>query len=155
MKKLQVFVSVLLITLCHVNLAEQENESINTFQFEKLMDTVAAGWNQGDARRAADCFAEDAVYMEPPNKQLYRGKKELFEFFGGAEGRKEAMKMTWHHLMFNQREQIGAGEFTFEFGGIVHGIVIVKIENGKITRWREYWYESDLDWLKFIGDSKF
>ena len=29
--------------------------------FRRLLDTVAAGWNEGDARRAADCFADDAV----------------------------------------------------------------------------------------------
>jgi uncharacterized protein (TIGR02246 family) len=31
-------------------------------EFRRLLDTVAAGWNEGDARRAADCFADDAVW---------------------------------------------------------------------------------------------
>jgi hypothetical protein len=38
--------------------------------FRRLLDTVAAGWNEGDARRAADCFADDAVYLEPPDRQV-------------------------------------------------------------------------------------
>jgi hypothetical protein len=28
---------------------------------------TASGSNEGDAGRAADCFAEDAVYIEPPD----------------------------------------------------------------------------------------
>jgi hypothetical protein len=35
------------------------------------MQTIAAGWNEGNARKAADCFSEDAIYVEPPEKQLY------------------------------------------------------------------------------------
>ena len=77
------------------------------------MMKLAHGWNEGDARKAADCFAENAVYSEPPDKQLYRGRDALFKFFGGNEGRRRAMKMTWHHLIFDEQKQIGAGEFTF------------------------------------------
>jgi hypothetical protein len=32
---------------------------------------------------------------------------------------------------------------------------MIKVAEGKISRWREYWYESDLDWEKFIGENKF
>jgi hypothetical protein len=130
-------------------------EAITTDEFEKLMQTVASGWSEGNARKAADCFSEDAIYSEPPNKQLYKGRDALFKFFGGEEGRKSAMKMTWHHLMFNEKEQIGSGEFTFEYGGSVHGMVIVKIVDGKIKNWREYWYESNLSWKEFIGENNF
>jgi hypothetical protein len=130
-------------------------QRIKTAQFEKLMQTLADGWNQGNAQKAADCFAENAVYSEPPNKQLYRGRVALFKFFGGSEGRKGAMKMTWHHLVFDERNQLGAGEFTFEYGSKVHGVAIVKIEDGKIRNWREYWYESSLDWAEFTRTNPF
>lgn len=133
----------------------KSQREIKTVEFERLMQTVADGWNDGNARKAAECFTEDAIYTEPPDKQLYKGREALFKFFGGNEGRKSEMKMTWHHLMFNEREQIGAGEFTFEYGGKVHGMVIVKVANGQISNWREYWYESELEWEKFIGENKF
>ena len=126
-----------------------------TAQFEILLRTLAEGWNEGNAQKAADCFTENAVYSEPPDKQLYRGRAALFKFFGGAEGRKRAMKMTWHHLVFNEQTQIGAGEFTFEYGGTVHGVAMVKIENGRISNWREYWYESALDWERFTHSNPF
>lgn len=124
-------------------------------EFEVLMQKVARGWNEGDARLAADCFTADAVYTEPPDKQLYRGREALYKFFGGSAGRKAQMKMTWHHLMYNEKTRIGAGEFTFEYGSKVHGVAVVKIKNGRISNWREYWYESKLDWQKFTENNPF
>jgi ketosteroid isomerase-like protein len=134
---------------------EAREERITSKGFERLMQLLADSWNKGDARKAADCFAEDAIYSEPPDKQLYKGRAELFKYFGGNEGRKSAMKMTWHHLVFDEQKQVGAGEFTFEYGSKVHGVAMVKVAEGKISHWREYWYESDLDWEKFIGENKF
>ena len=59
------------------------NINLTTSQFERLMQTVAESWREGNARRAADCFSESAIYVEPPEKQLYHGRAELYEFFGG------------------------------------------------------------------------
>ena len=36
-----------------------------------------------------------------------------------------------------------------------HGIVIMRFENGKILKWREYQYQSSLDWKDFAGESEF
>jgi hypothetical protein len=144
-----------LVLLSGAALATEPARKINAQEFERLMQTVAEGWNDGNARKAADCFAENAIYSEPPDKQLYKGRKELFKFFGGNEGRKSAMKMIWHHLLFDEEKQIGAGEFTFEYGNKVHGVAMLKMANGKISNWREYWYESNLDWEKFIGENQF
>ena len=124
-------------------------------EFERLMQTIADGWNEGDARVAADCFSEDAIYVEPPDKQLYRGREELYEFFGGNHGREISMKMTWHHLAFNEAEQIGFGEYTFEMHGRYHGIVVVKIEAGLIKHWREYQYRTELGWDEFTQYNRF
>lgn len=115
-------------------------------EFRALMQRLADGLSSGNARQAAECFTEDAVYSEPPDKQLYRGREALFRFFGGEKGRPGAMEMTWHHLAFDEGRQIGFGEFTFEYGGKVHGIVIARIAGGRNRNWREYWYESPLDW---------
>jgi nuclear transport factor 2 (NTF2) superfamily protein len=119
------------------------------------MKCVADGWNEGNAEKAAGCFAEDAIYLDPPDKQIYRSRKELFEFFGGKEGRKRPMKMVWHHLAFNESTGIGSGEFTFEYSGISHGVVIVRIKNGKIQNWREYYYETPLNWEEFTRHNPF
>ena len=120
------------------------------------MSNVVTGWNNGNARAAADCFIADAIYMEPPDQQLYEGREALFEFFGGVEGRVHPMKMTWYHLLFDETKQIGMGEYTFAYKGrLTHGIVIVQISSGKINRWREYQYRSTMEWTDFIGKSAF
>ena len=131
------------------------NLKLTIQQFQELMQTVAAGWNEGNARKASDCFSEDAIYMEPPEKQLYRGRAQLYEFFGGDAGTDMPMKMTWHHLAFHEEDQLGFGEYTFQMHRRYHGIVVVKLEAGLIKHWREYQYRSDLDWEEFTSQNPF
>lgn len=150
--------AILLIPSCLLLLACKpagRPAATNAAEFKQLMQAVADGWNRGDARQAAACFTEDAIYTEPPDKQVYKGREALFKFFGGDQGRKQPMRMDWHHLMFDEGTQVGSGEFTFADGGKVHGMVIVRVEQGKISHWREYWYESILDWEAFVGENKF
>jgi ketosteroid isomerase-like protein len=131
------------------------NIKTNSSEFNQLMQAIADGWNKGNARKAADCFSEDVVYVEPPDKQLYHGRAELYDFFGGDQGTDIPMKMTWHHLAFNEVEQIGFGEYTFEMHGRYHGIVVVKVENGLVSHWREYQYQTTLDWEAFTHHNSF
>lgn len=126
-----------------------KRKEVSAAGFFELMHTVSDGWNEGNARKAADCFALDAVYTEPPDKQVYRGRSELFEFFGGEERPEPPMSMRWHHLAFNEKDQIGFGEYTFQCNFRYHGIVVVKLQDGKIGHWREYQYRSDLGWEAF------
>jgi len=128
---------------------------ITTSDFERLMQTVADGWNEGNAHKAANCFHENAIYLEPPEKQLYHGRTELYEFFGGDAGTDLPMHMTWHHIAFNEGEQIGFGEYTFQMHRRYHGIVVVKIESGLIKHWREYQYQSELSWEDFTSHNPF
>jgi ketosteroid isomerase-like protein len=128
---------------------------LTTLQFKNLMQTIADGWNEGNARKAADCFSEDAVYVEPPDKQVYRGRDALYEFFGGEEGTDLPMHMTWHHLAFNEDGQVGFGEYTFQMHGRYHGIVTVKLENGLVKFWREYQYKTELSWGEFASLNQF
>jgi ketosteroid isomerase-like protein len=119
------------------------------------MQKVADSWNSGDAQRAADLFSEDVVYIEPPDRQVHIGKQDLFEFFGGGETSPPQMHMVWHHLVFDPEQQIGMGEYTFQQHSRYHGVVVVKLDNGKISRWREYQYKSDMDFEQFAGKSSF
>lgn len=130
-------------------------KKLKTFEFKRLLQAVADSWNKGDARRAADCFTEDAIYIEPPDKQVYVGRKALFEFFGGNQKPPPKMSMIWHHLAFDEDEQIGFGEYTFQGNNRYHGIVIIRIVNGKIGNWREYQYKSELEWQQFTEKNPF
>ena len=120
-------------------------------EFERLLQTLADAWNRGDPARAAACFANDAVYLEPPDRQLSTGRDALWEFFGGDNP--PAMHMTWHHIVWGG--EVGVGEYTFTGMRQYHGIVIVRCRDGLIDRWREYQYESDIPWESFIGTSRF
>jgi hypothetical protein len=116
---------------------------------------VAQGWNSGNARLAADCFADNALYSAPPNSRVRQGRQTLFEFFGGAKGRPKPMSMQWHHIVFDETTQIGMGEYTFTYEIRTHGIVIVRIVAGRIANWREYEHESPLDWEQLVGSNRF
>jgi SnoaL-like domain len=90
----------------------QSNGSTPTMrdsEFFAIMRTVSDGWNEGNASKAADCFTDDAVYMEPPNRQVYVGRKAIYVFFGGPKQPESPMQMKWHHLAFNAQEQLDTG----------------------------------------------
>ncbi len=123
--------------------------------FNRLMKRVANAWNDGNAREAVECFTDEAVYTEPPDKQVYVGRQALYEFFGGDNPPDPPMKMTWHHLAFDENSQVGFGEYTFQMSQRYHGIVIVQIKAGLISKWREYQYKSDLAWQDFAGKNIF
>jgi SnoaL-like protein len=122
--------------------------------FQTIMQTVAEAWNSGDAAKAASCFAEDAIYSAPPSSGRH-GRKELYEYFGGKQGRPSPMHMSWHNLVFDPSQQLGVGEYTFQYRIQTHGIVIVKIDRGLIKNWREYEVESSQNWEDFIGTNHF
>ena len=130
-------------------------KQITTDEFKRLMNRVAESWNTGNARKAAECYTEDVVYLEPPDQQIHIGRRALYEFFGGEEPPQPPMVMTWHHLAFNEDSQVGFGEYTFQMNNRYHGIVVVKIVEGKISHWREYQYRSNLAWEDFVGKSLF
>jgi hypothetical protein len=129
--------------------------SLTTQQFKSTVYTLSEGWNEGNARKAADVFAENAIYEEPPKKQFYKGKQQIFEFFGGNKGFDIPMKMKWHNLSFNEATQVGFGEYTFSMNNQYHGIVVIQFDKGKITHWREYQYQSSMEWKDFAGESTF
>lgn len=126
---------------------------ISSTQFQALIGRVATGWSTGDARLAADCFAENAVYEEPPAKQIYRGRPALYAFFGGEE--KLPMQMRLHHIAFDESSQTGFAEYTFKLTNQYHGIVVVRVRDGLITHWREYQYQSDLPYDEFARETRF
>lgn len=119
------------------------------------MKQLADAWNKGDARAAADLFAEDALYSSASNSRMHEGRQELFEWFGGVHGRPKPMRMEWHHLVFDEEQQIGAGEYTFTYGIRTHGMVLIRFRGRKIANWREYEVESPLDWDEMVGKNSF
>ena len=123
--------------------------------FQKLIGTLTDAWDSNNARQAADCFTEDAMFSSPPNPEIRKGRKALFEFFGGQTGRPKPVSILWHHLIFDASSQTGAGEYTFTYQIRTHGMVILRIVNGKIANWREYEVESRMNWEEMVGENRF
>jgi SnoaL-like domain len=106
--------------------------------FRELMQRVERGWSTQNTDLALSSFAEDAVYMEPPDLQLYRGHAELRPYFGALT---PGYFMRFHRLFFDEASQSGGGEYSFGVEGektADHGAVVVELRGGKIAFWREY-----------------
>jgi hypothetical protein len=123
--------------------------------FQKLIGTLTDAWDSNNARLAAACFTEDAMFSSPPNPEIRKGRQALFEFFGGERGRQKPVSILWHHLVFDPAAQMGAGEYTFTYQIRTHGMVILRIVNGKIANWREYEVESRMNWEEMVGENRF
>ncbi len=122
---------------------------MNRHEFRKLLERMAAGWNSGDAAIVADCFAERVSYVDPV-RYSFRVRHDLLPFFELPEG--QSQWVIWHRVLYDEAEQTGAAEYTYEGHKRYHGAVIVKVEDGRITRWREWQHISELDWEAFVGD---
>lgn len=122
---------------------------ISENEFHELMGNVAEGWSTQNTNLALGSFDEDAIYMEPPNIQYYRGHKQLRPYFDELD---DTYKMEFHNLWFNKKVQSGAAEYTFSYGKDTSdvGIVVVELKNGKIKFWREYQRKGPTDFNTFL-----
>jgi hypothetical protein len=87
--------------------------------------------------------------MQPPDRQLYRGRKDLEKVFVAL---KPGTLMTFHDLAFDPRSQVGFGEFTFGTSGATtadHGVTVVTLREGRIATWREYFVKGPASFEEF------
>ncbi len=111
--------------------------------FRALMAELAAAWNAGDARTAAAFFVEDAVYLEPSGRKFYRSRAALEDLFRQTS-QKAPMTIAWRRVYFDEASQTGAAEFDFAWNGrALQGVALVDLEDGLVSRWREYQVESE------------
>jgi hypothetical protein len=128
---------------------------LNAVEFHAVLDMLATAWNTGRGESGANCFAEQAVYLEPPDRQLHRGRAALRDFFTASVTPPRPHRMTWHHIAFDEATQVGLAEYTYIGGRHYHGVAVIRIERGLISVWREYQYGSPLAWDAFMGPSRF
>jgi ketosteroid isomerase-like protein len=115
-----------------------DSEELTPPAFRILLETLATSWESQDTATAVGLFAADAVYMQPPDVQLFVGRAQLDAFFGAL---RPGTFMHWHNVWFEPDSQIGAGEFTFGTAGqdkATHGVAVVQLRNGRIASWHEY-----------------
>lgn len=119
--------------------------------FKQLLVEVAQGWLLGDADRALASFAPDAVYMEPPDRQLFVGHPDLESYFAAVE---RGTRMTWHGMWFDDATQSGAAEFTFGDDGqpvMDHGVAVLELRDGRIASWQEYVVKGPPERAEFLA----
>jgi hypothetical protein len=127
----------LLLLACGQRSQDREKH-LNAAAFREMMNRLADGWSQQNTDQALACFTEDAIYIEPPDIQFYKGHSELQPYFAAL---KPGTFMRFHNLWLDEGRQIGAGEYSF--GGANertadHGVVVVELRDGRIAFWREY-----------------
>jgi hypothetical protein len=121
-------------------------------EFAAALETLAQAWTDKDYEKAASCFAEDVRYADPTRYRM-NSRAELLRFFQDDEGYPQ--RTVWHHVVFDEARQVGAAEYTYEGTHRYHGLVLVKVEGDKLSRWREYQHISDLDWEDFCAGTAF
>lgn len=112
--------------------------NLNALQFSVLLHRLVRGWSEQESEIALSCFTSDAVYMEPPDIQLFIGHDQLRPYFAALE---PGTFMRFHNTWFDAKRQSGADEYSF--GHISapeadHGVAIIELRDGRIATWREY-----------------
>ena len=120
--------------------------------FRALLLQLADGWHRRDYAAVARHFSIDVRYGDPLRYAL-RGRDELLAFFSNDDGL--AQHVSWHTIIFDEQRQQGAAEYTYQGTHQYHGTVLVRIEGGMITHWREYQHIDPRSWHDFAGDTRF
>lgn len=130
---------------------EVESSGVSEEEFRELLDILASSWESQDAATAVQLFTQDALYMEPPDVQLFEGHDQLASYFGALE---PGTRMRWHNVWFDPRSQVGVGEFTFGRSGAeesTHGVAVVTLRDGRIASWHEYLQRGPSDRETFLA----
>jgi uncharacterized protein (TIGR02246 family) len=124
---------------------------VTAVEFRALLQQLADSWAALDGDRAAELFAEDAVYMQPPEEQLFVGRDQLRAYFGPLDA---GTYLRLDNVWFDDTTQRGACEFTFGVKGqepADHGVAIVDVAGGRIRAWREYLVKGPADQGRFLA----
>ena len=121
-------------------------------EFRVLLEALADGWRRRDYRAVASHFATDVQYGDPLRYHL-DGRTALEAFFSADDGFEQYM--TWHLVLFDETQQIGAAEYTYEGTHRYHGVALARVRNGLISHWREYQHTDQKVWEDFAGKTRF
>lgn len=119
---------------------------MKTFDFHRMLGEMAEAWKARNYQLVLSYFDEDLFYSDGISYSFF-SKSELMKFFVNDGGHSQFC--VFYNSMFDERNQTGVGEYTYIGENSYHGTVWIKIENNKITSWREYQHKTDLSWKEF------
>lgn len=115
-------------------------------EFGRMLENLASGWTTRDYDSVIGFFSEDVVYSDPKN-YYFSDKPSLHKFFlddGGME-----QECTFRRFLFDEREQFGCAEYSYEGTHRYHGSVWIELVHDKISSWREYQHRTRRNWEQF------
>jgi hypothetical protein len=121
-------------------------------QFRSLLDQLADGWARRDYAAVARAFAPDVRYGDP-TRYSFQDRRTLQSFFEADEGHEQ--RTVWHTVLFDEAQQIGAAEYTYDGTHRYHGVTLIRVADGKITHWREYQHIDPRPWEEFVSSTAF
>jgi hypothetical protein len=125
---------------------------MNKVEFKNLLKALSDAWQRKDYAAAAEVFADEIQYADPL-RYAHSGKAQLRAFFEADEGFEQ--HTVWRVIVFDEEQQAGFAEYSFEGTHRYHGAVIIKVQGDKITHWREYQHIDRRDWQEFAGGTAF
>ena len=121
-------------------------------EFTEMLHALAAAWARRDYTVAADFFAEDVRYADPLRYE-FASRSDLRAFYEHDEGFEQST--VWHNILFDETQQLGVAEYTYDGTWCYHGTVWIRMQDGLITHWREYQHADPREWDDFVSGTAF
>jgi uncharacterized protein (TIGR02246 family) len=109
---------------------------------EEILARFADALARGDADAAADLFAEDAIYEEPPRFR-FAGREAIRAFFRDFADRHSAARFTVLRVVADPGRSLLAAEWEWRYVSandqqerIFSGMSFIAFVGDKITSWR-------------------
>lgn len=119
-------------------------------EFIAMLDSLAEAWARRDYVAAAACFAEDVRYADPLRYDL-AGRSALLAFYQNDEGHPQ--RTVWHTRLFDEVQQRGMAEYTYEGTHRYHGVAVIRVRDGLVSHWREYQHIDARSWDAFSAST--
>lgn len=120
--------------------------------FATALEALARAWTAKEYETAAGFFTEDIRYADPL-RYRFGSRADLLAFFQDDGGLPQST--VWHNIVFDEAQQVGAAEYTYEGNHRYHGLVLIKVNGDRFSHWREYQHISPLDWEDFCAGTVF
>lgn len=121
-------------------------------EFRDMLGLLADSWRNRDYAMAATFFANDVRYADP-TRYHFETRTDLRAFFQADDGMPQ--NTMWRTVVFDETQQIGAAEYTYDGTHRYHGTVLIRVGGGQITHWREYQHVDPRTYEEFVAETAF